>query len=47
MAPKPLSKAVRIYSKVHAPLAVQPAAQKRLLFRIGFGEARVLAVYPF
>ena len=38
MAPKPLGKAVRIHSKVHAPLAVHRAAQKRLLFRIGLGE---------
>src|SRR5438445_12971731 len=46
MAPKSLGKAVRIHSKVHAPLAVQRAAQKRLLFRIGLGEksARRLSI---
>jgi hypothetical protein len=38
MAPEPLGKAVRIHTKVHAPLAVQWAAQKRLVFRIGLGE---------
>jgi hypothetical protein len=35
---QPLGKAVRIHTKVHAPLAVQWAAPKRLLFRIGLGE---------
>jgi hypothetical protein len=38
MAPKSLGKGVRIHTKVHAPLAVQRAAQKRLVFRIGLGE---------